>query len=307
MVLNLADERGIIFNIQRFSIHDGPGIRTTVFMKGCPLNCVWCHNPESREIKPEIAYYPSKCLGCGACAAVCPCKRHIMDPQGHAFERGGCVRCGICSRACPSGALEIIGKEMTAAEVISEVKKDEPFYRNSGGGMTLSGGEPFFQPEFTQALLTLAKSEGLHTCVETCGAAAYELLDRAAGFTDIFLYDVKETDPLRHKEFTGVSNGSILKNLERLDASGAKIVLRCPIIPGINNNETHLKKLCELADRLKNVVHIDIEPYHPLGISKAAAIGKTARHADASIPAKERVMEWVEFMRRHTSVPVPEP
>ena len=302
--MNLGEATGIIFDIQRFSIHDGPGIRTTVFMKGCPLDCIWCHNPESREIKPEIAYYHSKCLCCGTCVDLCPEKLQKSDSKGRSFLREGCTRCGKCSFACPSGALEIIGRKMTVAEVLNEVKKDEVFYRNSDGGMTLSGGEPFFQPEFAIAILTLAKKEGLHTCVETCGFTAYEVLDKATEYTDVFYYDIKETDPSRHMKYTGVSNDIVIQNFERLDASGAKIVLRCPIIPGLNDNESHLKKLCELADRFKNVDRIDIEPYHPLGISKAEAIGKTARHADASMTPKELVAEWVEFMKRHTSVPV---
>ncbi|MCL2058567.1 MAG: glycyl-radical enzyme activating protein [Oscillospiraceae bacterium] len=273
-------------------------------MKGCPLDCLWCHNPESHEKRPEIAYYPSKCLYCGACVAPCKEKLHGLDIGQHSFMRDSCARCGKCTQACPTGALEIIGREATVAEVLEEVKKDEAFYRNSGGGITLSGGEPFFQPEFAIALLSHAKSEGLHTCVETCGAAAYEILDKAAKFIDVFLCDVKETDPLRHKEFTGVTNETILENYQRLDASGAKIVLRCPIIPGLNDNEAHFIKLCELAGRLLNIDHIDIEPYHPLGISKAEAIGKIARHADASITPIDMVAEWVEFMKRHTVVPV---
>ena len=315
--MSLESIKGIIFDIQRFSIHDGPGIRTTVFMKGCPLDCAWCHNPESKAGKPEIAYYPKKCIYCGACAALCPGRRHAVAPQAHSFgpqehsfAREGCTRCGKCSKACPADALELIGREITAGEALCEVEKDIEFYRNSSGGMTLSGGEPFFQPEFAIALLAIAKRDGLHTCVETCGAAAFETLARAAEFTDMFLYDIKETDSLRHMAYTGVSNELIIKNLEKLDASellglrGAKIVLRCPIIPGINDNEAHFKSLCSLAGRLKNVDHIDIEPYHPLGISKAEAIGKPVRYSDASITPKERAAEWVGFMKAHSSIPV---
>jgi pyruvate formate lyase activating enzyme len=296
--------KGLVFDIQRFSIHDGPGIRTNVFMKGCPLDCIWCHNPESLDGKAEIGYYKQKCLYCGACAVQCPGELHAVNQDGHVYSRAGCVRCGVCARACPAGALAVVGKEMTAAEVLREVKKDEAFYRNSGGGMTLSGGEPFYQPEFALALLSLAKGDGLHTCVETCGVASFDTLGKAAEYTDQFLYDVKETDPARHLEYTGLSNELILENLFRLDAAGAKIVLRCPIIPGLNDSEAHFLRICELAGRLKNVESIDVEPYHPLGVSKAEAIGKAARFTDASMPAKELVAQWADFIRSHASVPV---
>ena len=302
--MNLANVKGNIFDIQRFSIHDGPGIRTTVFMKGCPLKCAWCHNPESGESAPEIAFYESKCLYCKACANLCPLNLHTVDNDNHSFRREGCVRCGICSRACPAGALERIGRVVTVSEALEVVKKDEVFYEHSGGGMTLSGGEPFFQPEFALAILNLAKRDGLHTCVETSGAVAFEVLGEAVKYTDIFLYDIKDSDSLRHKEYTGISFEPILNNLEKLDAAGASIVLRCPVIPGINDNETHFAYICALAGRLKNVKQIDIEPYHPLGMSKAEAIGKPSRHADPALPPKDCIEGWVDFMRKHTSIPV---
>jgi len=226
----------------------------------------------------------------------------VGDEPERCFIRDNCRRCGICADSCPAGALAVIGKQMTAAEVISEVKKDEVFYDNSGGGMTLSGGEPFFQPEFMLALLKLAKKEDLHTCVETCGAAEYGVLAAAAAYTDIFLYDVKETDPAVHMEHTGASNALIMDNLLKLDAAGARIVLRCPVIPGVNDREDHFKHIGALADRLKNVTGIDVAPYHPLGISKADAIGKPAAHRDAAIPPKQTAERWAASIQKYTKV-----
>jgi len=303
-VLSLHDTKGVIFDIQRFSIHDGPGIRTTVFFKGCPLRCVWCHNPESLVQEQEIAYYASKCLNCGSCKMICPQKLHFIGNEGNKFSRESCLRCGKCVNVCFSGAMVMIGKTVNAGDIIKDVKKDEAFYNNSNGGMTLSGGEPFFQPEFSLALLKLAKADGLHTCVETCGAVPFNVLQAASEVTDLFLYDVKETDNKKHRKYTGVSNETILKNLENLDSLGSQIVLRCPIIPGLNDYEGHLQKLGVLANMLKNVVNIDLEPYHPLGISKGIAIGKTSSHTDPAIPSKEWSSIQAEKLRRYTEKPV---
>jgi len=300
-MMNLYDVKGLIFNIQRFSIHDGPGIRTSVFLKGCPLSCAWCHNPESVEASAEIGYYAGKCRLCEGCAAACPAGKHALSGEGHVFERDGCLRCGQCAGACPYDALAVIGKWITAGDALSEVKRDEPFYISSGGGMTVTGGEPFFQPEFTLALLKIAKENGLHTCVETSGAASFDTLKKAAEYTDLFLYDVKETDSKRHLEYVGIPNEHILSNLDKLDATGAAIELRFPIVPGINDYEAHFRKLGELTERLANVAQASVGPYHPLGISKSEAIGKAARHADRSIPSEEQVERWIEAIQKHTS------
>jgi pyruvate formate lyase activating enzyme len=298
------ETRGIIFDIQRFSLHDGPGIRTSLFLKGCFLDCLWCHNPESKAAEPEIAYYPGKCVLCGACAGVCRQELHRFGEAGHTYLRGDCSGCGACAEACVTGALALIGRTLTAGEALEEVHKDEPFYRNSGGGMTLSGGEPLYQSGFALALLRLARESGLHTCVETSGAAPFETLREAAALTDLFLYDLKETDAEKHRAFTGVSNALILENLKRLDDSGARTVLRCPIIPGCNDREDHFRGIGAAANRLRNLAGIEIEPYHPLGISKAAGIGKPARHTDTAIPSGETVKAWAEAVRSYTSAPV---
>lgn len=280
---------GTVFNIQRFSIHDGPGIRTTVFMKGCPLHCAWCHNPESHAREPELAFYPAKCTLCGACVAACPQSCHAIG-DAHTLDRSRCVGCGLCAKACPFDALNVFGSTKTPEEVLTEVLKDKQFYINSGGGMTLSGGEPFSQPRFAIELLRLAKLEGLHNCVETCGFAPIETLEEAARHVDIFLYDIKETSPELHKKYTGVTNELILANLRRLDGIGVQTILRCPMIPGLNDRREHLLAVASLASELKNVLQVEIEPYHPLGLSKAEAIGKAAGHADSTTPPKE----WAE-------------
>jgi pyruvate formate lyase activating enzyme len=298
------DIEGVIFDIQRFSLHDGPGIRTNVFLKGCSLDCLWCHNPESKEPEPEIAYYSDKCVLCGACVVSCPEKLHHFDNDTHTFLRDGCTRCGACAASCVSGALALIGRKITAGEALDEVEKDEHFYRNSGGGMTVSGGEPFYQNRFTLALLKLAKGRGLHTCVETSGAAPFEVLHEAAAVTDLFLYDVKETDEEKHRSFTGASNGLILENLQKLDALGSRTVLRCPVIPGCNDREDHFKGIGLIANKLRNVTGIEIEPYHPLGISKGISIGKPARYTGMTIPSGETSGAWAESVRAYTSVPV---
>ena len=269
-----AEPSGIVFDIQRFSLHDGPGIRTTVFLKGCPLDCLWCHNPESKKAQAELALYSHLCGFCGACAAACPQGFHCLADGTHILRREDCTACGRCAGVCPASALTILGRPVTAGEIIDEALKDAAFYAHSGGGITLSGGEPFFQPAFTLAVLQAAKAAGLHTCVETSGFAAWEDIERAAAFTDLFLYDCKETDDALHRRFTGVSNALILENLLRLDGIGAKIVLRCPIIPNHNDRPAHHEGIERLAARLRNPVKIEKLPYHALGASKAQSIGE---------------------------------
>ena len=219
---------GRIFNIQRFSVNDGPGIRTTVFLKGCPLNCVWCHNPESKSEKTELFYNYEKCTSCRKCAAVCKNGCHLFEGEKHIFDRKKCTVCGKCADQCLTGALETVGYDRTADEVIAEVLKDKDFYDNSGGGMTLSGGEPLLQFDFTYELLKKAKENKLHTCIETCGFTEFYRLQKIAPLVDIFLYDYKETDAYRHKEFTGASNETIIKNLKLLDGIGAQIIYAVP-------------------------------------------------------------------------------
>lgn len=300
----MGNDTGTVFNIQRFSVNDGPGIRTTVFLKGCMLNCLWCHNPESKSARPQVFLTPRLCVGCGECIAACPAGLHSFDENGvHRVERASCLVCGKCADTCV-GALELSGKEMTIDEILHEVLKDRAFYDNSGGGMTVSGGDPLLRPDFTRELLKRAKASGLHTCLETSGYARWEDIEALIPYVDIFLWDVKETDSARHKQFTGVGNERILDNLHRLDAAGAQIVLRCPLIPGYNAREEHLHAIAALAESLRGVIRIDVEPYHPLGKSKSEAIGEEYPLGDMSFPEEETVQGWIAAIASGTRVKV---
>ncbi len=296
---------GNVFNVQKFSINDGPGIRTTVFLKGCPLHCLWCHNPESHKATAELFYDSRKCVSCRACAAACTKGCHRFSDDGtHHYDRAACIACGRCANACMTEALKSVSTQRTVAEVMTEVLKDKPFYETSGGGMTVSGGEPMLQFEFTLALLRTAKEQGLHTCMETCGYADADQLRTVAPYVDLFLYDYKETDPDRHKAYTGVSNERILRNLHMLDDMGCRSVLRCPIIPTLNDREEHFAGIAALANSLKNVIEINVEPYHPLGSGKAAMLGREYALPDLTFPAEETVKSWIEQVASMTAVPV---
>jgi len=303
-IIDLAKVKGIIFDLQRFSIHDGPGIRTTVFFKGCPLNCIWCHNPESKERQSEIAFYPEKCLHCGSCVGVCPTQNHLIQDGKHVFNRENCTRCGLCAQRCYAKALDEIGREMTSDEVIQEVIKDKAFYLNSGGGITLSGGEPLYQFEFAFALLKIAKDLGLHTCIETSGAVSFNSLRKIIGYTDLFLYDIKETDAFLSEKYIGANSEGILKNLNLLDSNGGHIILRCPVIPGLNDRLEHFRRIGELANQLENVIGIDVLTYHPLGVSKTFNIGKLPLFSEMTFPSESTVKGWAETIRKYTMVPV---
>ncbi len=294
---------GCVFNIQKFSIHDGPGIRTTVFLKGCPLRCLWCHNPEGLEPSPEIEFEPSKCIGCGACVSACPAGCQTMDKAGRGFDRSRCDRCGKCADVCLTGSLKRVGRRMTVGEVMAKVLDDRLFYETSGGGMTLSGGEAFFQPDFALALLESAKEEGLHTALETSGFCSRAVMMKAVPLTDLFLFDYKATGEELHKRLTCVLQAPILDNLRALSDAGARIVLRCPIIPGANDTEEHFTAVAALMETLSGIEAADLEAYHPLGTGKAPKIGKTQAFRSAA-PAKERMEQIRAFIQSQTKKPV---
>ena len=293
---------GKVFNIQKFCLNDGPGIRTTVFLKGCPLNCAWCHNPESKQTATSVLLDLERCGMCGKCAEKCTRNAHSFE-NGHSVDRKICVSCGECSAVCLNDAIEVCGKEMTVQEVVLEVLKDKPFYDNSGGGVTLSGGEPLLQFEFSYEILKACRENGINTCIETCGFTDKEKLIKIAKVTDLFLYDWKITDGSLHKKYTGVDNKTILDNLLALDEIGAKIVLRCPIIPTVNDNKEHLLGVAFVANRLKNVCKIEVLPYHSLGVDKLEKLGEKCEN-EFLAPSDSQVDEWIDIIKSNTKVPV---
>ena len=291
--------QNIIFNIQRFCVNDGPGIRTTVFLKGCPLNCLWCHNPESKTNKPIIMLNNSKCIGCKKCVSVCNL-HEFNDKGGHFIDRQNCTACGKCVKEC-FGALEICGEKTSVKDIIKEVLKDKDFYLSSKGGITLSGGDPLYNIDFTLQLLKEAKKHDLNTAIETSGFARWEDILKITPYVDLFLYDFKETDNDLHKKFTGVGNELILKNLYKLNDMGKQIILRCPIIPNYNDRQEHFKKIGELASELKNITHVEIEPYHDLGISKCNAIGKPYELNDVVVATEKDILQYIKTISCYTT------
>lgn len=263
-------DKALVFDIQRFSLHDGPGIRTLFFFKGCPLRCQWCQNPEGLFPYREMAYYGQFCIGCGECRQACP-EDAITYEGAERIIRARCTRCGACAEVCYAEALRVVGREYTPEELLIEALKDEPFYKTSGGGITVSGGEPTLQPEPLRAFLRLCKGSGLHTALETCGFTSWAVLSSLLPDLDLVLYDVKAVDPGLHRRLTGRDNAEILANLRRLAETGVAVIPRVPLIPTLNATDDNLRAIADLLAELGfRVAHL--MPYHRLGESKLARL-----------------------------------
>jgi pyruvate formate lyase activating enzyme len=264
---------GTVFNISRYAIHDGPGIRTTVFFKGCPLSCWWCHNPEGISPEPEISLWPNRCVRCGACIEACPEHAISLSDGGVDTDASLCELCFACVKVCPADAREVVGRTMTVDEVVAEIKKDVAFYDESGGGVTFSGGEPLMQPAFLLELLDACGGLEIHRAVDTSGYASKAVLLEVAGKTDLFLYDLKHMDPEIHMKYTGVSNELILENLKALACRQVAICVRLPVIPGINDDRNNIERTGAFLQSLHRVCYIDLLPYHDVASGKYKRFG----------------------------------
>jgi pyruvate formate lyase activating enzyme len=265
---------GVIFDIKRFAIHDGPGIRTTVFFKGCSLNCLWCHNPEGKATEKEFMWFQENCIHCRDCENLCPNGAISFPDDSIRIDKEKCELCGTCAENCYAQALTMVGRDVTVNQVIKELEKDTVFYDESGGGVTFSGGEPLLQPSFLKSLLTESKASGFHTVVDTCGYAEPRILLDASKFVDLFMYDIKVINNTKHLKYTGVSNELILNNLRRLSDEERQIIVRFVLIPSVNNTRQDILELGTFVSELKSVEEIHILPYHKGGVQKLKRLRK---------------------------------
>lgn len=297
-----SDLTGLVNDFQRFSIHDGPGIRTIVFLKGCPLHCAWCQNPETILFRPEIMLITHNCIGCGKCMKVCP-QDCLQDTNGivDTIDREMCLlpECGLCQHVCYANAVNISGRYLTVDEVMEEVLLDRDFYARTGGGVTFSGGEPFAQPRFLLEMARAAKSLHLHTAIETCGHASWETMQPVMEYLDTVLYDLKHMDPKRHIQGTGVNNRLVLDNLKRIDLLGIPIRVRLPLIPGFNDSEDNIRATSEFLVGLVNLEALDILPYHRMGEPKWGQLDQTYKLSGIKPHDKDEVYRLADIARSY--------
>jgi pyruvate formate lyase activating enzyme len=329
MIQNSTLPTGTVFDIKKYAIHDGPGIRTTIFFQGCPLSCWWCHNPESQSHRPVLLYRANRCALCGTCVETCPQdgiqlflagelrSRGAAEPgqwddkkmpglgvieanSGYAItDRTKCSVCGSCAEICYHGAREVSGKVLGVKEVMAEIERDLPFYDQSGGGVTFSGGEPLMQPDFLAALLRACKAREIHTVVDTSGHTTWQVIDGLRRDIDLFLYDLKLIDNQRHKKYTGISNELILHNLQRLAQSGAQLEIRIPLIPGINDDRENLERSAELIAGLPGVKGVELMAYHDIAAAKYASLGLVYRLSDIKPPTEDDMQEAARVFLDH--------
>ena len=287
--------KALISDIKRFAVHDGDGIRTTVFFKGCPLKCRWCHNPEGISRKPQLSYIAKKCIQCGACIDRCPAGAHQFFPEGHVFHRDRCLSCGSCVEECLGQALKLYGREITVDELMPHLLADADFYESSGGGVTLSGGEPLMQAVFCRELLERLKKEDIRTAVDTCGYASRQAVEAVMPYTDLFLYDLKAVDEEVHKRCTGVSNRPILENLRYINSCGKAVEIRIPYVPGMNDGE--IEGMGGFLKDLSAVKCVKVLPYHGFAASKYEALGMENPLPRTESPGDEVLAQAVARLR----------
>lgn len=289
--------KGIVFDVQKFALHDGPGIRTVIFLKGCPFKCVWCCNPESIAPEPQLAYDEARCNQCLECVEHCPTGALKNEGGKLSVTFSLCNACGNCVSECPKSAFKIYGYETTADALIAEVMKDEDYYRNSGGGLTLSGGDPLFQFDFAHEILTKAKQKGLNTCVESEGFGTKEQFLKIIPLVDYFYFDYKITDPFDHERYTGVANKVVLENLEVLARHDKHITLRCVLVPGINDNDEHFRSIAALSKKYPAIRGVEVMAYHDFGSGKYKQIGKPLYPIDSKSVTPEVAEKWINRIR----------
>ncbi|MGC8746792.1 MAG: glycyl-radical enzyme activating protein [Candidatus Saccharicenans sp.] len=291
--------KGMIFDLKHYAVHDGPGIRVTVFFKGCPLHCLWCHNPESISPSKELMLLPNRCARCGDCVKACQYGALSQKTDGEVVaERSKCTLCGDCVQACPREAIQIVGWESEVDEIIKEIEKDIVFFDQSGGGVTLTGGEPLFQPQFAEALIDRLHARGIHVALDTSGYAKEDTFLKIASKSDLVLFDIKIMDEAKHRKFTGVSNSLILKNLKAINRNGeTPIWIRFPLIPGVNDDPENLAQMANFLLELSQVKMINVLPYHKGGVEKFHRLGKDSEFSVYEPPSQEKIDSVIGFFR----------